>query len=74
MKMFLAIALATAVASPALAAASHRHAQFSQDPYAASAAYTGRNSVIIEGPRGLLWDQDENIRLEERRDAMTGHE
>ena len=73
MNKFLAIALATAVASPAFAATPRRHAQFSQDPYAAQAAYMGRNSVIIENPRAVR-DQDANIRLEERRDALTGHE
>jgi hypothetical protein len=73
-KLLIIFALATAVASPALAASTrHRHVLPSQNPYAANAAYEGRNGVIIENRYGG-WDPDANIRQEERRDAFSGHE
>jgi hypothetical protein len=73
MKKLLAVALAIAIASPALAATSYRHARFSQDPYAGCAAYMGRNDIIIENPRDWS-DRDANIRLEERFDSLPEHE
>jgi len=72
-KLLTALALTTVVASPALAASARYHRYPSQDPYAAHATYQGRDGVIIEN-RYREWDPDANIRLEERRDALTGHE
>jgi hypothetical protein len=74
-RLLTVLALATVVTSPALAGTSHRHVSgraLYQDPYFAN-AYQDPNGIVTEN-RSYGWDPDPNVRLEMRRDALSGHE
>jgi hypothetical protein len=80
MKTFIAsLALVAVVASPALAKSSHANRQalsaYAQAPVTARYSSPDSERAYLQNGFGYgAWAADANIRLEERRDALTGHE